>query len=181
MQEVEARLRMLMLAGLAGDTAAYRQLLTSSGDRLRQYFGRRLGAHAAEVEDLVQETLLAIHQKRDSYNRALPFTSWLHAIARYKLIDHYRRNGKSAVVPLEDLPDLVASEGIDPALAAYDIEELFGRIPEKHRAAIQLTKIEGYSVAEASAISGQSESAIKIGVHRGMKKLMARVRGSGTK
>ncbi len=170
---------MLMLAGLSGDAAAYRQLLASSANRLRQYFGRRLGAGAAEVEDLVQETLLAVHQKRDSYNRSLPFTAWLHAIARYKLIDHYRRQGVRQAVPVDDIEDLASPDTIEPALAAYDIEGLMEKLPEKHRVAIQLTKIEGYSVSEASAMSGQSESAIKVGVHRGMKNLMAHVKGLG--
>ncbi len=165
-----------MIAGLAGDAAAYRQLLSSSEERLRQYFGRRLGIGTAEVEDLVQETLIAIHQKRDSYNRALPYTAWLHAIARYKLVDHFRRSGRRPTVPVDDMDHLVADDSIEPALAAFDVEALLDRIPEKHRVAIRLTKLEGYSVSEASELSGQSESAIKIGVHRGMKKLVARVK-----
>lgn len=171
---------MLMLAGLAGDAAAYRQLLSSSEDRLRKYFARRLGVGAPEVEDLVQETLMAIHDKRESYNRSLPYTAWLHAIARYKLIDHYRRRGTRTTVPVDDVPELVSSNTLEPALAAYDLGALLEILPDKHREAIQLTKLDGYSVAEASEMSGQSESAIKIGVHRGMKKLVARVKGFGS-
>lgn len=172
---------MLMLAGLSGDAAAYRQLLSSSADRLRRYFGRRLGADAAEVEDLVQETLIAIHQKRDSYDHALPYTAWLHAIARYKLVDHYRRRGVRQTLPIDDVEDLASPDTLEPALAAFDLEALLEKLPEKHQVAIRLTKIDGYSVSEASAMSGQSESSIKIGVHRGMKKLAARITGSGPK
>lgn len=178
MEEVETKLRMLMTAGLAGDAAAYRQLLSSSAERLRRYFSRRLGLGCADIEDLVQETLMAIHQRRDSYNRSLPFTSWLHTIARYKLVDHYRRRGGKTFVPVEDYQDFLADDLVEPVLAAYDVEALLHGLPEKQRTAIRLTRIEGYSVAEASERSGQSEAAIKVGVHRGIKRLAALVRGS---
>jgi RNA polymerase sigma-70 factor, ECF subfamily len=168
---------MLMIAGLAGDAAAYRQLLASAAERLRRYFARRLGGDAADIEDLVQETLMAIHQRRDSYNRALPFTSWLHAIARYKLVDHYRRRGVRKSVPIDDFQDLVADDTVEPALAAFDVETLLAGLPERQQAAIRLTRVEGYSIAEASQISGQTEGAIKIGVHRGIRKLAGLVRG----
>lgn len=166
-----------MIAGLAGDAAAYRQLLSSSAERLRRYFSRRLGRDSADVEDLVQETVMAIHQRRDSYNQSLPFTSWLHTIARYKLVDHYRRRGARSFVPVDDFQDFVADDSIEPALAAYDVETLLAGLSERQRTAIRLTRIQGYSVAEASQMSGQTEAAIKIGVHRGIKKLTALVRG----
>lgn len=166
-----------MIAALSGDAAAYRQLLSSSADRLRQYFSRRLGSGASDVEDLVQETLMAIHARRDSYDRSLPYTAWLHTIARYKLIDHYRRCGVRKSVPLDDVPELVSDDTLGPALAAYDVDNLLEGLPAPQRAAIRLTRLDGYSIAEASEISGQSEAAIKVGVHRGLKKLLARVKG----
>lgn len=175
--QVEMELRVLMLAGLAGDAKAHRQLLTGAASRLRSYFGRRLGSDAPDVEDLVQETLIAIHERRDSYNPMLPFTAWLHAIAKYKLVDHYRRVGARRHVDLDDVDDLAAENAFEPALAAMDIERMLAELPRKHREAIQLTRIQGYSVSEASQMSGQSDSGIKIGVHRGLKRLMEQVRG----
>ncbi len=173
---IEMQLKVLMLAGLSGDAEAHRQLLAAAASRLRSYFGRRIGSDAADVEDLVQETLIAIHQRRESFNPALPFTAWLHAIAKYKLVDHYRRTGARRQVPIDDIGELAADDDFDPALAAIDIERVLARIPEKHRDAIRLTRIKGYSVEEASQMTGQSPSAIKIGVHRGLKKLMVQVR-----
>lgn len=178
MEEVETKLRMLMIAGLAGDADAYRQLLSSAAERLRRYFSRRLGSDAADIEDLVQETLMAIHQRRDSYDRSLPFTSWLHTIARYKLVDHYRRRGVRNSVPIEDFQDFVAGDSIEPALAAYDVETLLAGLSDRQRAAIRLTRIEGHSIAEAAQISGQTEAAVKVGVHRGIRKLAALVKGA---
>lgn len=173
---IEMQLKVLMLAGLAGDAEAHRQLLTAAASRLRSYFGRRIGSDATDVEDLVQETLIAIHERRESFNCALPFTAWLHAIAKYKLIDHYRRTGARRFIAIDIVAELAADDGFDPALAAVDIERMLAGLPEKHRKAIQLTRIEGYSVEEASQMTGQSPSAIKIGVHRGLKKLTAQVR-----
>ena len=174
---VEVQLKVLMLAGLAGDARAHQRLLSAAAVRLRIYFGRRLGPEAPDVEDLVQETLIAIHQRRDSFNPALPFTAWLYAIARYKLVDHFRRNGIRRHVPLDDIEEPAAADDVGPALAATDVDRLLAELPRKHRAAIRLTRIEGYSVEEASELTGQSPSGIKIGVHRGLKKLTMRVRG----
>lgn len=177
--KVEADLRGLMIAGLAGDRNAYRKLLAAAAERLRQYYRRRLGREAAEVEDLVQETLMAIHARRDSYDRSVPFTAWLHAIARYKLVDHYRRLKIRYSGSIDDVDEAIGIDMMADSLSALDVEELLAELSEKHRAAIRLTKIEGYTVAEAAQISGQSESAIKIGVHRGMKKLTQIVEGYG--
>jgi len=170
------QLKVLMLAGLSGDAEAHRQLLAAAALRLRSYFGRRIGSDAADVEDLVQETLIAIHQRRESFNPALPFTAWLHAIAKYKLVDHYRRIGARRQVPIDDIDELAADDDFDSALAAMDIERMLSGLPEKHRKAIRLTRIGGYSVEEASQMTGQSPSTIKIGVHRGLKMLMVQVR-----
>lgn len=174
---VEMELRVLMLAGLAGDAKAHQRLLAAAASRLRNYFGRRLGTDAPDVEDLVQETLIAIHERRGSYNPMLPFTAWLHAIAKYKLVDHYRRAGVRRHVDLDAIDDLVAEDGFEPALASVDVDRMLATLPRKHREAIMLTRLEGYSVGEAARRTGQSPSGIKIGVHRGLKKLMAQVRG----
>src|SRR5688572_21160402 len=113
-----------MLAGLSGDAVAQRRLLSLSAERLTQYFARRLGSGASEVEDLVQDTLIAIHQRRESYDRRLPFTAWMHTIAKYKLVDHFRRNQRRGSVPLDDVNEPAAEDVFGPALAARDVERL---------------------------------------------------------
>lgn len=178
MESLEARLKLLMLAALAGNAAAYEQLLEASAQRLRSYFALRLGGSSADVEDLVQETLVAIHRRRESYDRRLPFTAWLHAIARCKLIDHLRGRGIRKQVALDDIEELAAEDRLDACLAAADVERLLGELPKKQRRSIELTRLEGHSVAEAAAMSNQSPSGVKVGVHRGIKRLMARVRAT---
>ena len=83
-----------MLRAQAGDEAAYRVLLTELSERLRAYYRRRLTTQVSDAEDLVQETLLAIHNQRHTYDRSRPVTAWCYAIARYKLVDCLRRRGR---------------------------------------------------------------------------------------
>lgn len=166
-----------MLAGSAGDAESYRLLLHLSANRLRAYFRKRLSGRQADVEDLVQETLLAIHNKRASYSPALPYTAWLHAIARYRLIDFLRREGRRSETPLEDANEPGVEDDSDAVLAAIDVERLLAGLSPRQAAAIRLTRIEGLSVRQAAQRSGQSEPSVKINVHRGLGRLIARVNG----
>lgn len=165
-----------MLAALEGDGPAYRRLLQTLTPHLRGYFARRLNG-AAEAEDLVQETLIAIHTKRASYDPAQPFTAWLHAIARYKLIDHFRRAGIRKTLPLEEAGAVTAEAQSEAAEAARDVGELLKKLPPAKRALIEKVKLEGLSTAEAAAATGLSESAVKVGIHRSLKALMKMIGG----
>lgn len=170
-----------MIGALAGDESAYRRLLADIADRLRAYFGRRLGRESADVEDLVQETLLAVHQRRATYDSARPFTVWLHAIARYKLIDHLRRKKIRASIPIEDSDELVFESGVpEPSADRLDVEQVLGELPERTSQYIRAVKIDGRSIAEVSSKHGVSESAVKIAIHRGMKFLAQRFKGTDT-
>lgn len=175
MELAEPRLKALMVASLEGDAKAYRALLAALAPYLRAYYGRRL-RQSADAEDLVQETLIAIHTKRQTYDTSLPFTAWLHAIARYKLIDHFRRGKLRRTLPIEDADSVIAEENHDAAEAARDVEQLLATLPAGRRDLIRQVKIEGLSTAEAAAQTGLSESAVKVNVHRSMKKLMDFIR-----
>jgi RNA polymerase sigma-70 factor (ECF subfamily) len=129
----------------------------------------------ADAEDLVQETLIAIHTRRATYDTALPFTAWLHAIARYKLIDHFRRAGVRRTLPLEDAETVVAGEETESAGARRDVEKLLATLPPARRELVRQVKIEGLSTAEAAQRTGMSESAVKVGIHRALKALSAMI------
>jgi RNA polymerase sigma factor (sigma-70 family) len=175
MPTVEVELRNLMVAGLDGDAAAHRSLLERLSRHLRGYYkGRlaRIGRSATEAEDLVQEALLAIHTQRHTYDPDEPLTPWVHAIARYKLIDHLRRTRASlADVPIDAAADITAQDDHVGAESAYDLHRLLSRLPEKMRRAIQCVKLDGLSVAEAAGRCGMSEAAVKVSVHRGLRAL----------
>jgi RNA polymerase sigma-70 factor, ECF subfamily len=166
-QEVEYRA--WMLAALAGDTAAYRMLLAALTRHLRAYFARRLEAGAAE--DAVQETLIAIHARRATYDTALPFTAWVFGIARYKLIDEFRRVRRRAAVPLEEAGDLFGHDDTEEAIARRDVNRLLAKLPAAKRQLVRDIKLDGVSVADVAARTGMSESAVKVTVHRAIKSL----------
>jgi RNA polymerase sigma-70 factor (ECF subfamily) len=156
----EAHLRALLLKGLAGEEAAHRAFLAEAAALLRGFFRNRLRGRAEDAEDLVQETLVALHTRRDSYDPNYPLTAWMFAIARYRLIDFLRRAKHRAHASLDDGMDVGE---IDPDYAASDAKRDLNTL---------LVKLEEKSVKEAADETGFSESDIKISIHRGMKTLM---------
>ena len=177
--DTELRLRGLMLQGLDGDAAAYHQFLKALSAHLRAYFRKRLFQRTDEVEDIVQDTLIAVHNQRHTYRTDQPLTAWVHAIARYKLIDllRARASGESLNVPLDDELALFAASDTEAREAKRDLDTLLAGLPDRQRLPIVHVKIEGLSVVEAAQLTGMSESAIKIGVHRGLKALAAKIKG----
>ena len=181
MQLIEERLRSLMLQSLAGDAAAYRIFLDELTQHLRSYLRRRLGALPDEVEDLLQELLLAVHNKRHTYGPTQPLTPWVQAIARYKLVDLLRRRSRRDVLtdPLDEDDQVFATTANDAAEAQYDVAKLLRGLPDRQRLPILYVKIKGASVTDTAIRTGMSESAVKVGIHRGLKALAQRMRTIG--
>lgn len=159
-----------MRSAQAGDAAAYRSILSSTRDWLMRFFARRIAE--ALVDDLVQDVLMSVHAKRATYDPARPYYPWLAAIARYRWIDALRRFRPE--VELGDYDAPVASDE-EAVLSRLSLDNLLAHLPDAQTNAIVLVKIEGRSTIEAARITGQSESLIKVNVHRGLKKLAALV------
>ena len=178
--EVEHELRTLMLSGLAGDSIAYRTLLERLSRHLRAFLLRRLQGWPDDVEDLVQECLLAVHNQRHTYQIDQPLTAWVHAIARYKLIDLLRAKSVREALhdPLDDEAELLADEQTGACEARRDLGGLLQTLPDRQRLPIVHVKLDGLSVAETARRTGLSESAVKVGIHRGLKALAARIRST---
>lgn len=173
----EEQLRNQFVRGLDGDARAYHAFLHDLARFLRAYLRGRLVRLPDDVEDLVQETLLAVHNQRHTYDPSQPLTAWVHAIARYKMVDLLRRRSvrEDLHEPLDE--EAVFAASTDEARdARRDLAALLDQLPDRYRLPIRLVKLEGLSVAEAAQRTGMSESAIKIGIHRGLKKLAALVR-----
>ena len=180
METSDGELKVLMIAALDGDGGAYRALLGDLRLRLAAYFGRRLRRDADDVEDLVQETLIAIHTRRGTYDRGQALTPWVYAIARYKLIDHYRRSGRRVFVPLDDAAgELRVTDQSAAVDARRDVEKALASLPERTRVLLRNLKIDELSVAETAARAGMSEGAVKVAAHRGLRALMDRFAGPG--
>lgn len=165
----EPQYRAWMIAALDGDAAAYRSLLAALTSHLRAYYMRRVGT--ATAEDLVQETLIAIHSRRATYDPGQPLTAWVYGIARYKLIDEFRRVRRRASVSLEDAGDLFAADEAEALAARRDVEKLLSRLPEAKQQLVRAVKLEGASIADVAARTGLSETAVKVSVHRAVKSL----------
>lgn len=176
MRTSEEELRALMIGGLDGNAADHAALLRALVPLLTRFYRRR--ASDGEVDDLVQETLIAVHVRRGTYDRARPFTAWLFAVARYKLIDHFRRSRRT--VPMDGLEDILVAEGFEEASGArMDVDRLLEALPDKQARMIRATRIDGLSIAEAAERNRIGESDVKVSVHRGLKMLISRVQGGG--
>lgn len=167
MKADEASLARLMAMSQEGDRQAYATLLDACQRWLRGYYARRIAP--AQLDDLVQETLMALHNKRASWDSTRPFLPWLAAIARYRWVDHLRRLYRAGEC---ELNSDFAGHDDEPAISArISLDRLLGLLPDPQSRVIELVKIQGLSIAEASTATGQSESLVKVNIHRGLKKL----------
>lgn len=174
---IEADLQALFLLGQGGDAAAYHAFLKRLSMHLRAYVSRKLFGWPDEVEDLVQECLLAVHNQRHTYQREQPLTAWVHAIARYKLIDLLRAKSSREALhdPLDDELEIFAASETEARDAQRDLSGLLETLHDRHRLPIIHVKLEGLSVAETAQLTGMSEAAVKVGIHRGLKLLGERL------
>lgn len=180
MYSAEPRLKALFVSGLSGNADDYRSFLVELTRHLRGYLRKRIPHFREDTEDLVQEILLAVHNARHTFRPDEPLTAWVHAIARYKLMDFFRTHARRASLhePLDDHEDIFAYTDDEPAEARRDIGKLLERLPDKQRLSIQHVKLQGLSIAEAAHLTGLTESAVKVSIHRGLKALAAFVRSA---
>ena len=174
-----------MRAAQAGDQARYAALLTAVLPPLRRAARARWPrAGAAEIEDAVQETLLALHLSRHLYDPARPFLPFLFGIMRFRGGDAMRRTRRAATreTALDDLPEtsaaLATNSKVEETLDAGTLRAAVERLPPGQRQAVALTKLQEMSLEEASAASGLSVTALKVATHRGIKALRKLLDGS---
>jgi len=163
-----------MRAALSGDEAAYRALLEALAPALRSLARSglaRAGAGNADAEDVVQEILLAIHLKRRTWMSDQPFMPWLNAIARHKLIDALRKKGRRGEVPIDDLADVLPDTSEAPDASHAELTRLVGRLDGKSHAVVRAISLDGASVRETAVKLGMSEGAVRVALHRGLRKL----------
>jgi RNA polymerase sigma-70 factor, ECF subfamily len=168
-----------MLAGLAGDAAAYRRLLDALATHLRRTVGARMarfGAGGTEVEDIVQETLLAIHLKRHTWRTADPIGPWIAAIARNKQIDVLRRRGRRAEVPLDDIVDSELPATDAQPDTALDVASVLESLGDRQRQIVRMMALEGFSASSTASHLGMTEVAVRVSLHRSLRSLATRLR-----
>ena len=166
----DAELSRLLKAALGGDETAYAGFLRRAAILVRNFARRRITHGGLDAEDIVQETLLAIHLKRHTWRIDAPVRPWLFAIARYKLIDAFRKKGRSIEVALGDDFDAPAPEAEETA-SERDIGRVLAALPPRERAVVSAISVDGRSIAETARSLGMAEGAVRVALHRGLARI----------
>jgi RNA polymerase sigma-70 factor, ECF subfamily len=174
--QIDEKWAEMMRAAIAGDASVYRRLLEEIGRSVRATargaFARaRVGD--ADVEDVVQETLLAIHLKRDTWDGGLRLAPWVGAIARHKIIDAMRRRGARRFQPIEDFESILAAPEIEDPHARSDAERLITLLQPRQRDIVRSISLEGQSIAATATRLSMTEGAVRVAFHRSLKMLAA--------
>ena len=168
--------QVLMERSQNGDRGSYLRLLQEISGFLTKYVRRHIGAQA-DVDDVVQETLLSIHRIRHTYDPRRPFLPWLIAIARRRIVDNYRarRNARDIEVPLDAVEEMIGDGRSDrlPMARIFFRETMSAadRLSPGQRTAFRLIKVDGLSLQDAAVVTGLSVGALKVAVHRAVQAL----------
>ena len=170
----EARLAELLRRSNAGDEASYSVFLGEVARAVRVTISGRLGGRSpVEAEDIVQETLLAIHLKRHTWQEDRPVGPWIHAIARYKLVDAFRRKGNRIEVDIADFEDVLPAEE-NEGVSEREIGRALDSLSAGQRKVVASISVEGRSIAETATMLGMKETAVRVALHRGLAAISAR-------
>ena len=175
MQDREQQWAADMRAAQAGSGEAYIRLLDSVSTSFRQFAAldlRRFGLQSSDVEDVLQEILLAIHLKRHTWRADHPFAPWLRAIIRHKLVDFVRRRRRGEL-PLEDFPDIHPVAPVEPSFST-PLRHLLGGLPRRQREVVEELGLDGASVADTAMKLKMSRGAVYVAFHRGLAALSAK-------
>jgi RNA polymerase sigma-70 factor (ECF subfamily) len=164
----EAELARLLRTALAGDEKAYAAFLSKAAALVRAFARRRVGGTGLDAEDVVQDTLLALHVKRHTWRTDAAVTPWLYAIARYKLIDALRRRGGRIDVDLDEVTELAAPP-VPERASGREIGRALAALAPGQRSVVSAISVEGRSIGETAKNLGMTETAVRVALHRGLQ------------
>jgi RNA polymerase sigma-70 factor (ECF subfamily) len=168
----------LLNAANAGDAGAYRRLLLQVTPVLRA-FARRGLARASlsdtDAEDVVQETLLAIHLKKQTFDGTAQAGPWILAIARHKMIDTLRRRGRRLDIPIDEFSELLASAESEPDMLIAGVDRHLDNLAPGQRKVLRAIAVDGASIDEAAARLSMTKGAVRVALHRGLAALAAKL------
>lgn len=162
----------LMQAAISGDERAYEQFLRQIAGLVRG-FARRKVQSGIDPEDIVQETLLAIHMKRHTWRVDAPVMPWVYAIARHKLIDAFRRRGSRMEIAIGEIAEPSAEPGPD-TLTRREVDRALATLAPRQRSIVAAMSVEGLSTGETARRLGMSETAVRVALHRGLAAIAKR-------
>jgi RNA polymerase sigma-70 factor (ECF subfamily) len=164
----------LLARANAGDGVAFGRFLTAVTPTLRAVIRARGAALPRDQhEDILQEVLLAIHLKRTTWREGSPVRPWLYAVARYKVVDAFRRRGTAVHLPIDDFEDILPEEAAPVPMAARDAETMLGQIDARSAALVRAVALDGQSAEAAGEGLGLTAGAARVALHRAMKRLSA--------
>jgi RNA polymerase sigma-70 factor (ECF subfamily) len=169
----ETELARLLRAALAGDERAYTEFLRRAACLVRGFARRRVAQGGVDPEDIVQETLLAIHMKRHTWRDDVPVTPWLHAIARYKLIDAFRRRGRRAEIEIGEIAETFADSEPE-TISDREVGRVLETLPPGQRSVVAAVSVDGLSIRETAESLGMTETAVRVALHRGLTAIAQR-------
>jgi RNA polymerase sigma-70 factor (ECF subfamily) len=173
--EIMAELRRMLLAGLAGDGAAYSNFLSQLSPILRRVIGRKIPM--SDVEDVLQEVLISIHKARHTYDGARPLMPWVMAITSFRVTDSLRktyrqmRHSQVDIADYENVLEAVTESQSDNE----SINEMLDGVGQRERKILSLMHMEGFTAREVGSQLGMKESAVKVAAHRAIKKMRERL------
>lgn len=168
----ESELARLLRAAIAGDESAYGEFLRRAAGLVRG-FARRKVQGGIDPEDIVQETLLALHMKRHTWRNDAPVMPWLYAIARYKLIDAFRRRGRRVEIEIGEIAETFA-EPEPETISDREIGRALETLAPGQRSVVTAVSVEGRSISETAKNLGMSEAAVRVALHRGLTAIAKR-------
>jgi RNA polymerase sigma-70 factor, ECF subfamily len=153
----------------AGDKEAFKVLFDDIGPLITRFVRRRL-LDQAEVDDICQEVLLAMFESRHTYQPTRPFEPWLFAIVRNVLAAYLLRNRQRTKwhEPMTEIPENRAD---DESSLALELSDGLNQLSPNQLEALRLTKLSGFSIAEAAMHAGTSVGSMKVRVHRAYESL----------
>ncbi|HXV30306.1 MAG TPA: sigma-70 family RNA polymerase sigma factor [Sinorhizobium sp.] len=163
----------LFRAALEGDERAYGDFLHKAATLVRAWARRRTAFGGLDPEDIVQETLLAIHVKRHTWRPDGPVAPWLYAIAKHKLVDALRRLGRHRRIDISELEDQLAAEETE-AVRDWEIDRALETLTPGQRSVVTAISVEGRTIAEAARSLDMNETAVRVALHRGLAAIARR-------
>ncbi|CAN7324684.1 sigma-70 family RNA polymerase sigma factor [Mesorhizobium amorphae] len=169
----EAELSRLLKAAIAGDERAYADFLHRTAVLVRGFARRKIVQGGVDPEDVVQETLLAIHVKRHTWRDDAPVLPWVYAIARFKLIDAFRRRGRRVEIEIDEIAETFAEPETE-TVSERDINRALDSLPPAQRSVVSAVSVEGRSIGETATKFGITETAVRVSLHRGLAAIARR-------
>ena len=168
----EASWEDLMRAANRGEQQSYVQLLREITPVVRGIVRARGSALGNEgCEDVVQDVLLTIHLKRQSWREDAPLRPWLYAVTRHKVVDAFRARGQRIDLPVDDFIEVLAAPADPDPFETQDMDRVIDRLDPRAAQIVRAIGVDGETAADTGARLGMSEGAVRVALHRALKSL----------